>query len=116
MHFKYRLGAFASIMTLATALGSVPAVAQESNEDTATEAEAAARPPARRPDAARRSGSSDIVVTAQKRAENVQDVPISIAAFSGETLEKNNVVNVEGLAKITPNFTSPRARRRPTSA
>ena len=47
-----------------------------------------------------------IVVTAQKRAENVQDVPISIAAFSGETLEKNNVVNIEDLAKITPNFST----------
>ena len=45
-----------------------------------------------------------IVVTAQKRAENVQDVPISIAAFSGDTLEKDNVVNIEGLAKITPNL------------
>ena len=45
-----------------------------------------------------------IVVTAQKRAENVQDVPISIAAFSGDTLEKSNVVNIEGLAKITPNL------------
>ena len=51
-----------------------------------------------------RPNDTDIVVTAQKRAENVQDVPISIAAFSGETLEKNNVVNIEGLAKVTPNL------------
>ena len=34
----------------------------------------------------------------------MQDVPISIAAFSGDTLEKNNVVNIEGLGKITPNL------------
>jgi iron complex outermembrane receptor protein len=47
---------------------------------------------------------TEIVVTAQKRAENVQDVPISISAFSGDTLERNNVVNVEGLAKVTPNL------------
>lgn len=45
-----------------------------------------------------------IVVTAQKRAETVQDVPISIAAFSGDTLEKNNVSTVEDLPKLTPNF------------
>src|SRR4030095_12946704 len=31
-------------------------------------------------------------------------VPISISAFSGDSLEKNNVVNIEGLAKITPNL------------
>ena len=105
MHFKYRLCAFASIMTLATVLSSVPAVAQDSNDSAATEAEAAAQPPADAPDAsANEADSGDIVVTAQKRAENVQDVPISIAAFSGETLEKNNVVNLEGLGKVTPNL------------
>ena len=105
MHFKYRLCAFASIMTLATVLGSVPAVAQDNVDSAATAAEAAAQPPADAPDAgASEADSSDIVVTAQKRAENVQDVPISIAAFSGETLEKNNVVNLEGLGKITPNL------------
>ena len=43
-------------------------------------------------------------MTAQKRTENVQDVPISVAAFSGDTLEKQNVVNIEGLAKVTPNL------------
>ena len=105
MHFKYRLCAFASIMTLATVLGSVPAVAQQSNDNSATEAEAAAQPPADAPDAnAGEADSTEIVVTAQKRAENVQDVPISIAAFTGETLEKNNVVNLEGLGKVTPNL------------
>ena len=40
-----------------------------------------------------------IVVTAQKRAENVQDVPLSIVAFSGGTLVANNVSDVKGLEK-----------------
>ena len=101
MHHRYRLGACASIAALATALCSVPAFAQDNNDGTPTEAIASDQ-----------SQTADevaekedvIVVTAQKRAENVQDVPISIAAFSGETLEKNNVVNIEGLAKVTPNF------------
>lgn len=31
----------------------------------------------------------EVIVTAQKRAESVQDVPISIQAFSGDQLEKN---------------------------
>ena len=46
MHFKYRLCAFASIMTMATVLGSVPAVAERSTDDTATKAGA---PLSRRP-------------------------------------------------------------------
>ncbi|RYD65433.1 MAG: hypothetical protein EOP58_07535, partial [Sphingomonadales bacterium] len=32
-------------------------------------------------------GIAEIVVTAQKRAENVQDVPIAISAFTAETLQ-----------------------------
>jgi len=48
----------------------------------------------------------EIVITAQKRAENVQKVPISVSAFSGQTLEKANVLNVEGLAKVVPNFSA----------
>ncbi|MBY8821529.1 TonB-dependent receptor [Sphingomonas colocasiae] len=47
----------------------------------------------------------DIVVTAQKRAENIQDVAISIAAFSGQGLADRNVTDVTGLAKLVPNFT-----------
>lgn len=45
-----------------------------------------------------------IVVTAQKRAENVQDVPLSIVAFSGGTLVANNVNDVKGLEKIVPSL------------
>lgn len=51
----------------------------------------------------------DIVVTAQKRAENVQDVPISIAAFSATTLQQANVIDVRDLQRIVPNFTAFRA-------
>lgn len=45
-----------------------------------------------------------IVVTAQKRAENVQNVPISIAAVSGEKLEAANITSVMDLGNIATNF------------
>lgn len=48
----------------------------------------------------------EIVVTAQKRAENLQDVPVSIAAFSGEALARANVVTVQDLGRIAPNFST----------
>ncbi|QUT05618.1 TonB-dependent receptor [Sphingobium phenoxybenzoativorans] len=47
-------------------------------------------------------GVDEIVVTANRRAENQQEVPISIAAFSGETLKSQGVVNVVDLPQLTP--------------
>lgn len=46
----------------------------------------------------------EVVVTAQKRAENVQDVPISVTAFSGETLEAAGVQDLRDLRRITPSL------------
>ncbi|MEO0318847.1 MAG: hypothetical protein RL404_2524 [Pseudomonadota bacterium] len=51
----------------------------------------------------------EILVVAQKRAENVQDVPISITALSAETLSKTNIVSALDLARVTPNFSVVRA-------
>ena len=53
--------------------------------------------------------TGEIIVTAQKRAENVQSVPVSIAAFNGETLEKSNVLTVMDLPRIASNFQSVRS-------
>ena len=99
MIHRQHLLAFASLSSLAFGLCATPALAQEQTP--------AAQPAVDEPAPATEEPAaeeSDIVVTAQKRAENVQDVPISIAAFSGDTLERNNVVNVEGLARVTPNL------------
>jgi iron complex outermembrane recepter protein len=50
-------------------------------------------------------GIQEIVVTAQKRAENVQDVPIAISAFTAQTLKERGVSDVSGLSAISPNVT-----------
>jgi iron complex outermembrane recepter protein len=44
----------------------------------------------------------EIVVTAQKREQNLQDVPISIQAFSGEALTDRGVSDTQALTRITP--------------
>ncbi|PQA85926.1 TonB-dependent receptor [Hyphococcus luteus] len=44
-----------------------------------------------------------ITVTAQKREENVQDVPIAVSAFDGDALQERAVTSVAGLSNITPN-------------
>ena len=48
-------------------------------------------------------GITDIVVTAQKRAQNLQEVPIAISAVSSEFLEQRNVTSIEQLGAIAPN-------------
>ncbi len=52
------------------------------------------------------SALQEVVVTAQRRgrAENVQNVPISISAYSAETLERLQIKNVEELSQFTPSL------------
>src|SRR3546814_7641197 len=50
-------------------------------------------------------GIGDIIVTAQKRAQSVNDVGLSITAASGEQLAASGVRDTGDLAKITPGFT-----------
>ncbi len=44
----------------------------------------------------------EIIVTAQKRAENLQNVPMSVTAVSGDALEAQGVTNPKGLANAVP--------------
>lgn len=44
----------------------------------------------------------DIVVTAQKRSQSLQDVPIAITAMSGDTLADRQINSVENLSSIAP--------------
>ena len=46
----------------------------------------------------------EIVVTARKKEENLQDVPLSITAFSADAIRERGIVNVDELAKYTPGF------------
>ncbi len=46
-----------------------------------------------------------MVVTAQRRSENLQDVPITIQAITGDELQQLNVTSFEDLLKYTPNVT-----------
>ena len=48
----------------------------------------------------------EVIVTAQKRAQSIQDVPISITAFSGNYLEENGIQTIEDVSHMTPNFRS----------
>ncbi|RMF11574.1 MAG: TonB-dependent receptor, partial [Alphaproteobacteria bacterium] len=47
----------------------------------------------------------EIVVTSRKREEGLQDTPISVSAFTGETLEFRGTTKVDEIAAFTPNLT-----------
>lgn len=47
----------------------------------------------------------EIVVTARKKEENLQDAPISISAFSGQSLEDRGVQKLIEIENFTPNLT-----------
>ncbi|KXU33804.1 hypothetical protein A0J57_03960 [Sphingobium sp. 22B] len=52
------------------------------------------------------SGYSDIIVTAQRRAERLSDVGITIVAATGEQLQSAGVTEVVDLPKIAPGLTT----------
>ena len=44
----------------------------------------------------------EIVVTARKRAESIQDIPLSVAAFSSEQLREQQITDVEDILQFVP--------------
>jgi iron complex outermembrane receptor protein len=50
-------------------------------------------------------GLEEIVVTAQRREQNLQEVPISVSAFSSEQLERQNIRGATDYLALTPNVT-----------
>ena len=47
----------------------------------------------------------EVVVTARKREESLQDAPLAVSAFSGESLIARGFTNISQIGDITPNMT-----------
>jgi iron complex outermembrane receptor protein len=47
-------------------------------------------------------GLNDIIVTAQRRSENIQKAPIAIDAVSAATLKSANITEADGISQIVP--------------
>ena len=60
---------------------------------------------ARAADATDSEGIQEITVTAQRRTENLQDVPITVQAMTAETLQQLNVTTLDDFIKYLPNVT-----------
>ena len=46
----------------------------------------------------------EVIVTAQKRAESLQDVPISMTAISGDKISEANIQTMGDLSSYVPNL------------
>jgi outer membrane receptor protein involved in Fe transport len=55
-------------------------------------------------------GLEEIVVTAQKKSENMQDVPISISVFDSAQLDKLHINNVDDYVKFSPSVSYVRSQ------
>ena len=89
-----RFSSFASLLALAGA-----ASAQGTNTDTAgAGVQAAAQGDS--------ADAPEIIVTAQKRVERLQDAPLSINAASGAQLQSAGITNTDQLQKLVPGFTA----------
>jgi iron complex outermembrane receptor protein len=76
-----------SQIALAVALGAGPALAQQ----TAAEGAAAGK-----------GGLEEVIVTARKVAEKLQDVPVAVTAFNSEALKEQNAIRLSDMSGITP--------------
>ncbi|WP_046347125.1 TonB-dependent receptor [Sphingomonas changbaiensis] len=85
-------------------LFSAPALAQDVGNPAPQGAPEAGPAPSATADAAD-TGLGDIVVTAQRKGERLQDVPISVSAFSGDALKAQQINNATQLQLSLPNIT-----------
>ncbi len=46
----------------------------------------------------------EVIVTATKRSENLQDIPLAITSLSSDRLRQQNVSNLKGLTSLVPNL------------
>lgn len=54
-------------------------------------------------DTLRTGALEEVVVTAQKREQNLQEVPLPVTAFTAADIERRNFTNIAQLAEFTPN-------------
>ena len=62
--------------------------------------------PGTQPTASNSVAVEQVVVTAQRRSQSVQKVPMTVQALTGTTLAKLNITSIDQILKITPNVTA----------
>ena len=55
------------------------------------------------------TGLEEIVVTAQRRSENLQNAPVAVAVLTAENLSNAGVTNLQEMSRLTPSVQNGRA-------
>ena len=99
-HFKVTsLRGLSCALLVCSGMTPISALAQVSTADAPDTIEASAANP---------DGQlQDIVVTAQRREQKLQDVPVAVTAFSGSTLQASGVSTIKELAFVDPSLNVP---------
>jgi iron complex outermembrane receptor protein len=84
-------GASAISMVMCANVASAQSASQSSSSESAPTADA--------------TDTNDIVVTAQRRSERLQDVPLAVTAASGADLARNHVNDISRMQYLTPGLT-----------
>ncbi|MBX9642801.1 MAG: TonB-dependent receptor [Novosphingobium sp.] len=88
MKSMLRASSALTIAGLSLILGAAPAMAQDAPADASDE-----------------TAPADIVVTAQKRKEKLQDVPAAVSVVSADALQRLSTNNVEDTQRLVPTLT-----------
>lgn len=84
--FRHALTRSVSAAALTAMMSAAPAIAQDSVAKSS-------------------GGLEDIVVTARKVAENLQDIPVAVTVQTGDALRQQSAVQVPDIARLTPGIT-----------
>src|SRR5262249_28676730 len=81
-------------------------VAQDTQAETASAAASTTAAGGASEDTGAAPGAlEEVVVSAQKRLERLQDVPVAVTAISGEALAAKGITSTAGLANLAPSLT-----------
>jgi len=103
---NYKLFIMSTVPLYGFHLGSEVAYAQENPDGAAIQSPAASSTVSE--PAERAGGLEEIVVTATRREERLQDIPVTVTAVTSKTLSAAGIVDARSLTQVIPGFTGNR--------
>ncbi|MEP6784438.1 MAG: TonB-dependent receptor [Sphingomonadales bacterium] len=94
----FRTSVCRSALAVSLLLGSAPALADAAAQDASAQPASADQP-------ASEASTGDIIVTAQKREQNLQRVPLAVSVVGAEQLAASGVRQFQDLGNVAPSLT-----------
>jgi iron complex outermembrane recepter protein len=100
------MSAISRLILCASAIAGMTAgpLAASAQEATSSSQAADAKAPGAGAASSQLAQLEEVIVTAEKRAENLQNIPIAISAFSGDDIGEAGVTGIESLKQLSPSL------------